>query len=99
MQGALVTFKFVIYQVDSSCQVIVNSTGDPECNGITTAQPTDRTEPPTYISPSTVPVSTIGGAVGGAVILLIIAFLIVSIFSCCWIRRKHTGQPKMENNK
>ena len=80
--GALVTFDFIVIPVDSSCQVVVSSIADPECNTPAPASPT---------SPTSVefPVAAVGGAIG-AVTILIVVFVTAIVIIYIWIYRKRT---------
>ena len=104
-QGALITFDFVRIKVDSSCQVIVLSILDPECNNPTTAPPpsssapltSDSTTEPTSSAPTNdngqASVAVLGGVLGSALLVIIVVLVVaVTVLVYCWLFRKRSGK-------
>ena len=103
-QGALITFDIVLIEVDSSCQVVVISILDPECNNPTTANPpsssaqstSDSTAEPTSSAPPVdgqVQLTLLGGVLGGVSLLIIVVLiLVISLLICCWVHRERSGK-------
>ena len=75
-QGALIAFEFVFISVDGSCQVIISSILDPECNDPVTGSQTT---------------SVVTGAVIGGILLLLVIVAIVCFVVCFWAYRKRSG--------
>ena len=88
-QGALVTFDFVLIVVDNSCQVVVTSILDPECNPLTTSSPPIDGQ---------AELTLLGGALSG-LLLLIIVVLVISLLVCCWIHKKRSGKLEISRNR
>ena len=88
MQGALITFDFVLIAVDNSCQVIVTSVLNPECNNPTETPQQSLTPEP---ADTQAPLALLGGVLGG-VLMLVIGVLTVVIIApvCCWRYRKRS---------
>ena len=79
--SALISFDFVIIPVDGSCQVVVSSIADPECNTPTTAT-TGLTTEATSSSPveqSGTLAAIVGGVLGGVIITLVVVLSIVVV--------------------
>ena len=87
-EGALISFEVVQIEVDRSCQVIVTSVLDPECNNPTSAIPTTSalTNAPEddTMQGSALP-AIIGGVVGGMVLLFI---AVLTLVVTCWMYRR-----------
>ena len=91
-QGALITFDFLLIAVDSSCQVIVTSVLDPECNNPTETLRTSSTlttsnTEPTSPADTQAPLALLGGVLGG-VLLLIIGVVSIALVSCLMYRKR-----------
>lgn len=71
IQGAVIIFDYVEIGVDSSCQVILMSLLDPDCN--------TQTETP--------PSATLLGGVIGAVTVVVAVSITVFVLVCCWMKR------------
>ena len=85
-QGALITFYFVLIAVDSSCQVIVTSVLDPECNNPTETPQQSLTPEP---ADTQAPLALLGGVLGGVLMLVIGVLTVVTIgLVCCWRYKK-----------
>ena len=102
--GSRVTFDFILIAVDSSCQVLVTTILDPECNNPTIIPPTSststtsNTEPTSSATPQ-VPLALLGGVLGGVLLLIIGALAVVTIaLVCCQVYRRKTS-GKMELTK
>ena len=96
-EGALILFDIVLVPVDGSCQVVVSSIVDPECNTpipVTTGLMTEAT------SASPMEQSgSLGGIVGvaiGVIIVLFVAVVIVIIIILL-VRAKRTGVFVVKN--
>ncbi len=83
---ALVTFDFIVIPVDSSCQVVVSSIADPECNSLTPASPTSVE----------FPVAAVGGSIG-AVALIIVVFVVAILMIYICIHRKRSKSFHLSN--
>ena len=77
MQGALIAFEFVFISVDGSCQVIINSILDPECNN-----PVPGSQSTSVITEA---------VIGGILLLLIIIAVILCSIICFRTYRKKSG--------
>ena len=79
MQRAFITIEFVLIAVDGSCQVVIDSVFDPECNN------------PDTVSQAPTPAVDIILGVIGAIILIIISLAIACSCLCFWTYRKRNG--------
>ena len=108
-QGALITFDFVLIAVDSSCQVMVTSVLDPECNNSTETTPTTSTStslntisPPSSTSPADTQASfaLLGGVVGGVSMLIIGVLSVITISLICGlVHRKRSGKKNIAEDR
>ena len=112
-QGALILFDIVLVPVDDSCQVVVSSIADPECNTPTTATTgimTEATRPMTEatglvtettasspVEQSGTLTAIVGGA-AGVVIVLVVALIIVIVIILV-VRAKRTGVFIVKNTR
>ena len=80
-QGALILFDIILVPLDESCQVVVTSLADPECNtptSVTTVLMTEATSSlPTEQSVTLAVI--VGGAIGGIIIVVVVALMIIII--------------------
>ena len=89
-EGALILFDIVLVPVDGSCQVVVSSIVNPECNR------------PTLI-PATTGLMTeelaaiVGGSIGGIIVLVVAVIIVVIII--CLVCTKRTGVSAVKNNR
>ena len=81
--SALISFDFVVIPVDGSCQVIVSSITDPECN-----TPTEQSGTLTAI---------VGGTIGVIIVLIVILIIVVVIILV--VRAKRTGVFILKNTR
>ena len=89
-QGARITFDFVLIAVDSSCQVVVTSNLDPECNNPTETPQQSLTPEP---SDTQAPLALLGGVLGGVLVLVIGGLIVISVVLVyCWMYRKRSGK-------
>ena len=84
-QGALITFDFVLIAVDSSCQVIVTSVLDPECNNPTETPQQSLTPEP---ADTQAPLALLGGVLGGVLMLVIGVLTVITTALVCYRRYK-----------
>ena len=85
--GALITFDFVLIAVDSSCQVIVRSVLDPECNSPTETSPLTLTvSEPTSPADTQAPLALLGGVLGG--VLVFVTGVVTIALVWCWYRKR-----------
>ena len=88
-QGALITFDFVLIAVDSSCQVIVTSVLDPECNNPTETPQQSLTSKP---ADTQAPLALLGGVLGGVLMLVVgVLTVITAVLVCC---RRYKKRPR-----
>ena len=98
-QGALILFDIILVPLDGSCQVVVTSLADPECNTPTSMTTVPMTEATSSL-PTDQPVSLaaiVGGAIGGVIIVLVGAVII--IISIVSIRAKRTQVFNVNSNR
>ena len=81
-EGALILFDIVLVPVDGSCQVVVSSVLDPECNILT---PTDE---------SGTLAAIVGGALGVVIVLVVAVITIVIIILLVRARRTRVSVVK-----
>ena len=91
-EGALILFDIVL----GSCQIVVSSIVDPECNTpipVTTGLMTEAT--------SASPMETLGAIVGGAigVIIVLVVAVIIVIIIILLVRAKRSGVFVVKNNR
>ena len=103
VSGSRITFDFILIAVDSSCQVVVATILDPECNSPTETPPASSTSTksntvPTPLADTQTPLALLGGVLGGVLVLITGVLTVVTITRvCCWVYRKRSG--KMEITK
>ena len=91
-EGALILFDIVLVPVDGSCQVVVSSIVDPECNtpipATTSASPMEQ-------------LGSLGAIVGGAigVIIVLVVAVIIVIIIVILVRAKRTGVFVVKNTR
>ena len=96
-QGALITFDFVLIAVDSSCQVIVTSVLDPECNNPTETPPLTLTvSEPTSPADTQAPLAQLGGVLGG---VLVFITGVVTIALVWWWYRKRSRKVDITRDR
>ena len=82
-EGALILFDIVLVHVDGSCQVVVSSIVDPECN-----TPTEQSGSLAAI---------VGGAIGGVIVLVVTVIIVIIII--CLVCTKRTRVFAAKNTR
>ena len=82
-EGALILFDIVLVPVDGSCQVVVSSIVDPECN--------------TPIEQAGSLAAIVGGAIGGVIVLVVAVIIVIIII--LFVRAKRTGVFVVKNTR
>ena len=82
-ESAFISFDFVVIPVDGSCQIVVSSIVDPECNILTEQSGSLG--------------AIVGGAIG-VIIALVVAVIIVIII-ILFVRAKRTGVFVVKNTR
>ncbi len=86
--GAIVAFEFLLIPVDSTCQVILTSIADPECNNPTPILPTS----------AQFPVAAVGGAIGAVIFMIVICIILIAMIYIK-IRIKQTRSFHLAKNR
>ena len=100
-QGVLILFDIILVPLDKSCQVVVTSLADPECNTPTSATTVLMTEAtsslPTEQSVSLAAI--VGGAIGGVIIVTVVVVALIIIIIFVSTRAKRTQVFSVNNNR
>ena len=98
-QGALILFDIILVPLDESCQVVVTSLADQECNTPTSATTVLMTEATSSLptEQSVTLAVIVGGAIGGVIIVVVVALIIIIIVVS--IRAKRTQVFSVNNNR
>ena len=95
----MILFDIILVPLDESCQVVVASLADPECNTPTSATTVLMTEATSSLptEQSVTLAVIVGGAIGGVIIVVVVALIIIIIVVS--IRAKRTQVFSVNNNR